>query len=398
MGKLESRTIEENWLLDEQYKAEVMTGNMITRTLRSWSEVDALLPEWNDLLNRSRSSAIFLSWEWIQAWRNVIDDSVSPYVITVRGPDGQLLGIAPLYQASLRLFGIITYRTLRVMADVATGSEYPDWIVGRDVEGPVSAAITSELVGNASEWDLVWLTSVAGWTNVSERITQPAIDGGLQVQTRSTHFSVIKLPSEMSEFDAGFSARRRQQMRRNHRRTSKLDGVEFVRCDTAEMIPAFLDALFDLHQKRWQAVGLDGCFKRRPEEASFYREFATMAFEKGWLALYAVLEKGQFRAVQFGYVFDGNYLQLQEGYDPDFQNGVGNALRYHAVRDFIDSGLNEYDFLAGTSEHKRRWSADVRQGYDILVGSGSLKSRLVYLGGIWPTGGYLKQSGLISGW
>jgi CelD/BcsL family acetyltransferase involved in cellulose biosynthesis len=187
-------------------------------------------------------------------------------------------------------------------------------------------------------------------------------------------------------------------MRRNFRRIEKREGVEFVRCEVAEDVPEFLDALFDLHQKRWQVLGLDGCFKRRPAEAIFYRKFAKLAFEKNWLAMFAIRENGIHKAVQIGYVFDGVYLQLQEGYDPQFQNGVGNALRYYAIREFIAEGIREYDFLAGESEHKRRWSAQVRIGYDVLIGSGSLKSRLLFLGSVWPSGRFVEQQGIEHGW
>jgi len=185
-------------------------------------------------------------------------------------------------------------------------------------------------------------------------------------------------------------------MRRNNRKIAKIDGVEFVRCQNLGELPEFLDALFDLHQRRWEDVGIDGCFKRKPVEKRFYREFAPVALENGWLALFGIKQNGVFKAVQFGYFYDGVFLQLQEGYDPSFRSGAGNALRHHVINASIDAGIREYDFLAGPSEHKRRWSAKIRDGYDILIGSNSLASRLMTAGGIWPSGRFATQRGLVT--
>ena len=296
----------------------------------------------------------------------------------------------------MRLLGTLDLRTLRFMADVATGSEYPDWIVDRDVENEVNLQIARELRRNSQDWDIIWLPKVSGWTNAETRIAKAAEEAGLSVRMRKCEFSAAELPSRMADFEAGFAARRRQQMRRNNRKIGKIDGIEFVRCQNLGELPEFLDALFDLHQRRWEDVGIDGCFKRKPVEKRFYREFAPVAFENGWLALFGVKRSGIFKAVQFGYYYDGVFLQLQEGYDPNFRSGVGNALRHHVISASIDAGIREYDFLAGPSEHKRRWSAKVRDGYDILIGSDSLASRLMTSGGIWPSGRFATQRDLVT--
>jgi len=365
---------------------------MIAQTLCSWHEFDELSSEWNNLLEKSSSPSVFLTWEWIQAWRRVSGDSASPFVIVVRDENGKLCAIAPLYRATFVMLGVIRYRALRFMSDIATGSDYPDWIVDKEHEPAAAEAISAELAAHADDWDLVWLSAVAGWTNTKQRIIEPAEKVGLPVQFRTRPFSALELPSDPLEYENSFSSRRRQQMRRNFRRTDKIDGVTFVHCTEASQVTDFLDALFDLHQKRWHAIGLDGCFVRRPAEAEFYREFATAAFENGWMSAYGVIEHGIFRAVQFGYTYNGSYLQLQEGYDPEFQQGAGNALRLYGIRDLIAQGVTEYDFLAGDTEHKRRWSSKVRDGFDILIGSGSLRSRLMITAGIWPTGRWVKPA------
>ena len=195
---------------------------MKVKTLRTWAEADGLSGEWDRLLQRSNSASIFRTWEWLRAWRAVIGDQVEPYIITVRDDEGQLVGIAPLYVAAIRLLGTVNLRTLRFIADVATGSEYPDWIVDSAVEDAVSDEIARELARTTAEWDTIWLSKVAGWTQAEDRIFRPAERNGLLVRTRPCAFSTVELPATMSEFENGFSSRRRQQMRRNVRRVKGL--------------------------------------------------------------------------------------------------------------------------------------------------------------------------------
>jgi len=363
---------------------------MHVETLQNWTEIDRLAPEWSELLERSQAGCIFHSWEWLMAWRQATSDAAAPYIIVVRAEDGQLLGIAPLYLTSLQLFGFIPYRVLRFVADVETGAEYPDWIVDRQHAVEATKLIAGELMSDAGNWDLLWLTHLAGWTGAQQRIIEPAEKLGMQVRYRPCPFSSIPLPSSMADYEARYSSRSRQQLRRGVRKIHKLAGVEICRCETPAELDEFLDALVDLHQRRWKSVGVDGVFRRKPAEEAFYRRFARHALDNDWLRLYGLKVNGEFKAVQYGYVYDGVFLQLQEGYDPEFQSGTGNALRHHVIAECIDCGVTEYDFLGGESEHKRRWLAEVREGMHALIAAPSWKSRLPVIAGIWPTGRFFK--------
>jgi len=362
----------------------------------SWSELKQLESDWNKLLFRSAASSIFLTWEWLEAWGKAIQHKVEPFVITVRDDRGALIGIAPLYLARLRFLRAIQYRTLRFVADTATGAEYPDWIVEPDAEGAVCGKIAETLCARASDWDTIWLPNVAGWNRAPDRIGQSLGDAGLHVHMRDREFSIAALGDSLADFEVAIPSKRRQQMRRITRRIKAIESVEFVRCTRADQLPFFLDALFDLHQRRWKSVGMDGSFQRKPIQESFYRQFAPIALDSGWLGLFGLRHHGVFKAVQFGYIFGNVYHQLQEGFDPDFERGAGNALRHLVIEALIDDGIHSYDFLGGWTEHKRRWGAELRHGRDIFIGSNKLKSRLLFSKEIWPTGRYIEQMGTIT--
>jgi CelD/BcsL family acetyltransferase involved in cellulose biosynthesis len=360
--------------------------------LRDWAAVDALEPEWNGLLRRSAADSIFLTWEWIAAWREVMDGAVRPVVIAVRDHTRALVGLGPFYRSRLRLMRVVPYRALRVLADQPTGSEYPDWIVRPDREWDVARTIAATLTAIGDEWDCLWMPRVAGWTGARERILDAAAAQGFHRRQRTKPFSAVTLPSTMDEYVARLSAKTRKNVRRDADKILGRQGARFVSCQGPDHIPRFLEALFRLHHERWMRKGDLGTFRRKPAGARFYERFAPRALARGWLRIYAIEDGDELKAVQIGYAYDGVFHAMQEGFDPAYVAGVGNVLRLKALEACIADGLRAYDFLGGITPHKERWLAEARDGHDLFLGRRSLKNALVFWREIWPSGRFLRPS------
>ena len=365
---------------------------MKVEILENWQAVSALERDWNQLLITSKANTIFLTWEWISAWIQAGGKTNPPFVICVRDVAENLVGIAPFYMAKLRFGRIIPYRTLRIMADVATGAEYPDLIVAPEAEPEVSQIIIDTLVGLRARWDCLWLPNVASWTGAESRLLKPCYDAGLLSRSRPRDFSVVELPDNMNAYVRALSSNKRQQLRGEMKRIGGRPDVSVKRCERAEEIPRFLDALFDLHYRRWKTQGEEGSFRRKPQLAEFYKHFVPRAYAKGWLWLFALEDQGEVKAVQLGYVYDDAFHQIQEGFDPDYEKGAGNVLRARVIESCIEAGVRTFDFLGGMSEHKRRWRAQERTGCDLFLGHQQLKNRPLFSVGIWPTGRFLRPA------
>jgi CelD/BcsL family acetyltransferase involved in cellulose biosynthesis len=370
---------------------------MKTHIITDWRELDGLKNEWNTLLTESHSNSIFLTWEWIQSWRAVVGDKVKLFVVTVRNSDNRLVGIAPLYQYHLTLLNIFHFKALRILADHATSFEYPDWIVSPDCESGALSAITGALLNAGDHWDVIWMPRLSGWSRAFERITAATTNAGMLVHSRRSVFSYIPLPKSISEYETRFSSKRRQQMRRNKRKILSKPGVEILQCQDLSLLPEFTNALFELHHQRRMEMNDPGAFIRKPAKTEFYRQFLPKALDNGWLRFSALADDHRIQAIQVGYAYNGEFLQIQEGLNPNYVNGVGNVLRHVNIEQCIEEGLSKYDFLGGFTEHKRRWGATKRGGYDLLIGCPKLKNRLFFLKEIWPSGRYIKEHGLFYG-
>jgi CelD/BcsL family acetyltransferase involved in cellulose biosynthesis len=349
--------------------------------------------EWNALLRRSAADSVFLTAEWLRAWAEVVRPA-RPLVLLARDAGGTLAGAAAFYTAEARLAGTIRYRTLRVMGDHPTGADYPDWLLARGVEGEAAAALARALAGAASEWDCLWMPRLSGWSGARERLHAACAAAGFYWHERETPFSALLLPASMEEYRRALSRENRRDLRRDETKILARPGVEIVRCRSAEEVGPFLDALFDLHARRWRLRGEPGSFERHPRQAEFYRRFAPVAFARGWLRLYGLRDAGELKAVQIGYAYGGSYSALQDGFDPAYLPGAGNVLRARVLEACMAEGLREYDFLGGTNEYKRRWLARPRTGYDVFVGRPALRNALLFTRAVWPTGRYLRLRGL----
>lgn len=362
---------------------------MKTTLIDDWAGLNRLEGVWNDLLGRSRANCIFLTWEWIQAWRAAAGERANPFVVVVQDTEGAVVGLAPFYLAGTKLARAIRYRTLRILGDEQSGSEYPDWILGRDCEGPAARAIAGALAGAAGRWDLIWLPRVAGWTGARERLLEACSSAGFFFRERARQFAALDLPGSYESFQKSLSRNARSMLQRRARQVFG-EGAVFEQCRSEEQRLVFLEELFALNHRRWSAAGQPGTFVRKPLEARFYRVFTEAALRRGWLRLYAIRVGDRIKAVQAGYVYDGTFLQLQEGFDPEGPSGIGNVLRARVIEECIKEGLRHYDFLGEFTEHKRRWLAELKLGHDLLIGRRGLKNKIVFGVGLWPTGRYLR--------
>jgi CelD/BcsL family acetyltransferase involved in cellulose biosynthesis len=280
---------------------------------------------------------------------------------------------------------------LRVLGDYPTGAEYLDWIIDKEHESEVATHIGEALDLHKARWDGIWMPYVSGWTGAIERIEKACHRAGFTMRSRPASFAYLPLPATFTEFLEARSGHWRHELRRKDRKVFGRNGVSFDRCRREEELPEFLDGLFDLHYRRWQLRGEIGAFRRKPNEARFYRHFAPIALRNGWLGLFALREQGAFKVAQIGYIYNGVFLGLQDGFDPDFSPGAGIVLRGKIIEACIADGLHGYDFLGEMSDHKTRWLADERVGQHVFILRHSLKNRILLGGDVWPTGRYLRR-------
>lgn len=365
---------------------------MKSYAIENWDDLKCLEPEWNDLLINSDANTIFLTWEWISSWAEIHNKS-KPYIIVVRDAADKLVGLAPLYYCRMKLLKIISLKCLCVIGDVESGSDYLDFIISQHESKEITDKILMHLKKNQRNWDLLWMPRMSGWNKSVETICGVCEDIDIGYMKRAIDFSSVSLSGSFENYIAGFSRKHREQLRRQERKVLR-QNITITYCQTENDVALFQEDLFRLNHKRWMTLNDPGTFVRKPNEKYFYQSFIPKAFKKGWLRFYRLSDPDGVKAIQLGYIYNNVFHQIQEGFDPEFIKGAGNTLRLEVLRKCIDNNITEYDFLGGYSEHKRRWGAKLRKGFNILIASNHFIPKIVVKYGVWPTGRYISVTKL----
>jgi CelD/BcsL family acetyltransferase involved in cellulose biosynthesis len=323
------------------------------------SAFDKLKPEWNDLLHRSVSDTLFLTWEWQSTWWQHLGTG-ELRIVALRGEDGMLLGLAPLFEEktpagpSLSLVGCI---------DV---SDYLDLIVDRDHADQVYEAFLNAVTAPDFAWGGgLHLCTVPESSPTNDRLAALAQARGLTV-TRQLHdvCPVIDLPASWDAYLETLGKKDRHEVRRKLRRVEETNHRWYAVDDTMSMEQAIADFV-DLHRKS------------RPDKhlfmdarmQGFFLDVARRLQPNGWLELDFLEIDGVRAATVLNFVYQDQVLVYNSGYDPIKygQYSPGVVLFACSIRDAIANRRRRYDFLRGNEEYKYRFGARDTQVFEVHI-------------------------------
>lgn len=150
-------------------------------------------------------------------------------------------------------------------------------------------------------------------------------------------------------------SRTRANWRYAMRRASREDGtVERV---GAEGQAEVLDALADLHRRRWAERGEPGVLSGARMQALLHAAAPKLA-EQGSLLLLRLAIEGRTIAVLFAMRSRSEVAYFIGGFDPAYARlSPGAVLIGAAIQEAAAQGAARFDFLRGSEAYKRNWGA-----------------------------------------
>ena len=124
---------------------------------------------------------------------------------------------------------------------------------------------------------------------------------------------------------------------------------------------------FDLHQERWQSVGLRGSFSD-PRSREFQREVAWKFLNRGWLYLSTLSIDGDAASVKFGCIYNDKFYGITTGRNIHYlEYNVGHLHILETIKYAISRGLREYDFMQGDEPYKFYWTRSARRYMQVTI-------------------------------
>lgn len=328
------------------------------RAYRNLDELSSLRPAWDQLLSQYPLATTFSTWEWLSSWWKCFGRKRQLLALALFDSNS-LLGLAALSILKERA-GWFSLRVVRLMGDGSGDSDNLDMPVRPGFERPFAQAILQHLSDQRSDWDVCLLNTLPMDSLVGGCLA-PLIGRLWAKFEYVSASSTVLLPETWDLYIQTLSSEDRKNLVRYERRLQARHAVRIYRCEDRKELPLCLNALFRLHQGRWQSIGEAGSFSVT-ERREFYAHLSKFLLTRGWLELWVMELDGQKAAVQFAFRFGNRVFQLQEGYDHTRPSDrLGFVLRGHVLKQLISRGVRTYDFLGGTDSYKARWGA--RQGH-----------------------------------
>ncbi len=329
------------------------------------------LAAYSEAWDRMAAGMPFRGLDWNSSWwRHYGSDpsggnrSARLFALCVLDQIGTLVGVAPWYLDSSATQG----RVLRFLGSGEVCSEYATVLCQPGHEFHVTEAMAEWLTAQArgsshsdgsNRWDLLELTGVDAEDPLVAKLVKRLDVHGTTIHRRAGPSCWrLDLPTHWDDYLGILSKTHRKRLRRDQRSLFDTGRAVLHTVQRARELPAAMEILVDLHQRRWQAAGQPGCFASS-RFASFHREVAGLLLRTGQLRLQWLELDRRPVAAEYQFVGNGIVYAYQSGIDPDMEEfSPGRLITMATIRQAIEQGYRAFDFLRGDEPYKHNWRAE----------------------------------------
>jgi CelD/BcsL family acetyltransferase involved in cellulose biosynthesis len=326
----------------------------------------ALAEDWNALLAASHADAPFLRYEFQRAWwahkggGEWPDGQLS--ILTGRGEDGALLGIAPLFQAAdpdgREILMFIGSHEIADFLDVIARPEDHAAFLAAVLDhwqaaGPQPPLVLYNLLNDSPTLAVLKELSAARNLDFDKLTLQPS--------------PYVPVPESFEAYSASLDGKQAHELRRKLRRAARHPvPIELELVTGGSGLDAALQDFFRLMRFEADKASFLNAAMQPQMEA-----IARAAFEAGWGQL-AFLRVGDARAAAYLNFDYGNRIwAYNAAFDPAFEQlSPGWLLIAEMMEWCIQQGREEFDFMRGAEDYKYRFG-----GIDRFVLQATLNSR-----------------------
>jgi len=318
-------------------------------------------PAWAALSSPRVADNPFLSHAWNRVCAERRGRGTELFTVTLLGPDGGILGIAPLALESSKA-GPISFKRLCFIGEGV--SDYHDFIV-RDDDPVLMDELWSAVGSTSSRWDIAALADFPAGSP-----TLVAVGGrgrhGFRVE-RASLCPKMDLPASWDEMAGRLPARLVKDAAYQERRLERAGTLEYREVGSKDGVEPFMEELFRLHEQRWARNPTPSKFLKEAARSRAVAHAAAM-FDSGYAAYSSLVLGSETIAAHFGFGTPSTSYYYVPAYDPDYDKySIGRALYFRALRAAIERGATRFDFLRGAEEYKLRWGGTECWNYEILA-------------------------------
>jgi CelD/BcsL family acetyltransferase involved in cellulose biosynthesis len=315
--------------------------------------LEALAPAWHDLWRRAPGATPFQSPAWLIPWWREIGGG--ELRVLVARQDESLVALLPMYLQHGGDGGKLLPLGIAI-------SDYLDGVFQEGMEVLAGEAMLRHLA-ERDNWRRCELHPLrSGSPLLAARMPAGCADEILAFDP----CLVVEVPPGARELKDVLPSKIRENLGYFRRRAERVGKVGFETA-TAATVSEFVEALFRLHDARWQQLGQPGVLAD-PAIRRFHRAAAPLLHRAGLLRLDALRLDERIIAVMYAMATgDRTYCYLC-GFDPEFAAlSPGTLIFGHSVWQAVREGAREIDFLRGQERFKYFWGVRERPCYGRML-------------------------------
>lgn len=331
----------------------------LSTTVYSYSDWAQVQSVWSELVETSPYASFFLTREWVESWLEFYGDLLKPHILVFHG-EGNAVGACLLVERTI-FTGPFPVRCVFINTSgedqiEETCADFNNLLCLKGWEEAVAAALKVHLDQRSP--DEISATGFAMGRPLDAMGTMFIERTRSDKIIPSFYVDLARLRREELSYEDALSHKTRTNVRRRFR---KYGTVQLEAASDVTTALRMFEELTGLHQATWKARGLAGSFAS-PRMVAFVRDIIRRAFPLGAIQLLRVATAEDTIGLKLNFVHRQKVYSYISGlsYDPDPQLSPGIVTLTACIRYCLEQGLDEYDFLAGNTEHKKQLSTNYR--------------------------------------
>ena len=269
---------------------------------------------------------------------------------------GTLRGILPLFRSAQAGRD----RTLTMIGGGDACSDYVSILADPDHARDVGKHMGQHLGKTATDpiegWDLIDIDGVVEGDDAMAAFALGLTESGVMLRAESRmHTWFVPRADSFADQLKRYGKTQRRQMRRAAEKITEDGPLQRIIARTEQDVERLLNAVIELHQKRWEAEGRAGSYAD-PEFRRFMLDAAKAFLNQDQLYLVCLQQEGKIVGGELNFLGQDKILySFTSGYDLNASElGPGRILRVDAFLQMYEQQWRGIDYLRGDETYKHR--------------------------------------------
>lgn len=341
------------------------------KIIKSHNEFLKLEPVWNDLLSRSGSNHIHLTFEWMNLWIKYFGKETSLFVIVCEEGD-KITAIAPM---AIHKVGKLFRNTLKFRQLTLLGNgfqDFSDFIVtgSRD---EILQGFLKVIIENEDQWDEINFKQI-NTASPNFEFFQSFAAGENYEQSFDEIIGCpfLRIDGTFEDYYKSIGGSWRKKNERNIRKLEAIGEIKFEA--NTEMSEELYKDILEMNIERNKRNGRRSILLEEPK-ISFIKKMLPMFAEKKWIRVFTLRHNGKLLTYSISFDYNNRIYRWNTSFNLDYYDySVGRIITKYIIRFCFENKYEISDWMAGVEDHKFHWTSEQTFNYNFFIAKKNLKS------------------------